>query len=124
MQKNYPVTGREIDYPDHYNILPTTNLKGAITYCNEDFIKTSGFSLDELVGHNHTIVRHPDMPPAAFGNLWTDLKAKRLWMGMVKNRRKNGDHYWVNAARLQSTEQLSQEAQRQEQLVIQFQRHG
>ena len=97
MKKNYPVTGREIDYPEHYNILSTTDLKGAITYCNEDFIKTSGFTLDELAGRNHNVVRHPDMPPAAFGNLWADLKAGRSWMGMVKNRCKNGDHYWVNA---------------------------
>jgi aerotaxis receptor len=97
MKKNYPVTGRELEYPEHYNILSTTDLKGRLTYCNQDFVETSGFQSGELIGHSHNIVRHPDMPPAAFENLWGHLKAGRAWMGMVKNRCKNGDHYWVNA---------------------------
>ena len=65
MKINQPVINRETDYPLEFNILSTTNLKGAITCCNDDFIKVSGFSLHELRGRNHNIVRHLDMPPAA-----------------------------------------------------------
>ncbi|GAA0794964.1 methyl-accepting chemotaxis protein [Marinobacterium sediminicola] len=97
MKKNLPVTHVEEDYPASANILSTTNLKGAITYVNEDFIKVSGFHTDELLGQNHNIVRHPDMPPAAFGQLWGTVKSGESWMGMVKNRCKNGNHYWVDA---------------------------
>ncbi len=97
MKKNHPVTQREHRYPDDANILSTTNLKGIITYVNDDFIDVSGFSSDELLGNNHNMVRHPDMPPEAFQDLWDHLKAGRSWMGIVKNRCKNGDHYWVDA---------------------------
>lgn len=97
MKINQPVINREIDYPEHYNILSTTDLKGAITYCNDDFIEVSGFAIDELRGQNHNIVRHPDMPPAAFKDLWTALKNEKPWMGMVKNRCKDGSYYWVDA---------------------------
>lgn len=97
MKINSPVTQIEKNYPDSANILSTTDLKGKITYINEDFITISGFSEDELIGHNHNVVRHPDMPPAAFAMLWSTLKAGKSWMGMVKNRCKNGDYYWVDA---------------------------
>jgi aerotaxis receptor len=97
MKKNFPITGVEKSFSDNANILSTTNLKGSITYINEDFIDISGFTEDELVGKNHNVVRHPEMPPAAFEDLWSNLKAGRSWMGMVKNRCKNGDHYWVDA---------------------------
>ncbi len=97
MKKNLPVTGHEVDYPEDANILSTTNLKGAITYVNPDFIRISGFERDELIGKNHNVVRHPEMPPAAFGDLWNTIKSGHSWMGMVKNRCKNGDHYWVSA---------------------------
>ncbi len=97
MKLNLPVTGREYDYPDHYCILSTTDPKGRITYINEDFLEVSGFEEAELVGKAHNIVRHPDMPPAAFADLWRTIKGRRPWMGMVKNRRKDGDHYWVKA---------------------------
>ncbi len=97
MKKNYPVTGREIDFPRTANILSTTNPKGIITYVNEDFIKISGFEQTELLGKSHNIVRHPDMPPAAFEDLWRNIKQGRSWMGIVKNRCANGDHYWVDA---------------------------
>ncbi|WP_407228476.1 PAS domain-containing protein [Escherichia coli] len=62
-----------------------------------DFIKISGFTEEELLGQPHNIVRHPDMPPAAFEHMWSTLKSGRSWMGLVKNRCKNGDHYWVSA---------------------------
>ncbi len=97
MKKNYPVTNVERSYSDNANILSTTDLKGAITYINEDFVNISGFEEDELLGSNHNIVRHPDMPPAAFGALWEAVKGGKPWMGLVKNRCKNGDHYWVDA---------------------------
>jgi aerotaxis receptor len=97
MKKNFPITGVERSFSDEANILSTTNLKGSITYINKDFIKISGFEEDELVGKNHNVVRHPEMPSAAFEDLWSNLKAGNSWMGMVKNRCKNGDHYWVDA---------------------------
>lgn len=97
MKCNLPVTGREVDYPGDANILSTTDLDSRITYANQDFVKVSGFSHDELLGNAHHIVRHPDMPPQAFEQMWQTLKGGRSWMGLVKNRCKNGDHYWVSA---------------------------
>ena len=97
MKVNMPVTGVERDYSEDDVILSTTNTKGQITYVNDDFIEVSGFELSELRNQSHNIVRHPDMPPAAFEDLWSTIKANKSWMGIVKNRCKNGDHYWVNA---------------------------
>jgi aerotaxis receptor len=97
MKINLPVSGRAVEFSANANILSTTNPKSAITYVNPDFINISGFSEAELLGVNHNIVRHPDMPPEAFAHLWQTLKAGRSWMGLVKNRCKNGDHYWVSA---------------------------
>ena len=97
MKKNFPVTGVEQKFSDKANILSTTDLKGAISYINDDFIKISGFTRDELQKKNHNIVRHPEMPPEAFEDLWSTVKSGDSWMGIVKNRCKNGDHYWVNA---------------------------
>ncbi|MBP0047518.1 methyl-accepting chemotaxis protein [Marinobacterium sp. AK62] len=97
MKKNLPVSQVEEDYSSNANILSTTDLKGAITYVNDDFIKVSGFEQSELIGKNHNMVRHPDMPPAAFGHLWSSVRQGESWMGMVKNRCKNGNHYWVDA---------------------------
>ena len=97
MKINTPVTDHEVDFPEDSNLLSTTNLKGAITYCNDDFIKISGFFGEELTDHNHNIVRHPDMPPAAFADLWSSLKSEKSWMGIVKNRCKDGSYYWVDA---------------------------
>jgi aerotaxis receptor len=97
MKINLPVSGRAVQVSANANILTTTNPKGAITYVNPDFINISGYSEDELLGVNHNIVRHPDMPAQAFAHLWQTLKAGRSWMGLVKNRCKNGDHYWVSA---------------------------
>lgn len=97
MKTNLPVSGRAVEFSANANILSTTNPKGAITYVNPDFINISGFSEAELLGVNHNIVRHPDMPPEAFAHMWQTLKDGRSWMGLVKNRCKNGDHYWVSA---------------------------
>ncbi|MBI1194411.1 MAG: PAS domain-containing protein [Gammaproteobacteria bacterium] len=97
MKKNLPVTDVEREYGGTANILSTTDLKGAISYFNDDFLDICGFSPDELLHKNHNVVRHPDMPPEAFEDLWTTLKDGKSWMGIVKNRCKNGDHYWVDA---------------------------
>ncbi len=97
MKKNYPVTGREVDFSAACNILSTTTPKGIITYVNKDFIEISGFEESELLGKSHNVVRHPDMPPAAFEDLWRTIKQGHSWMGIVKNRCANGDHYWVDA---------------------------
>ncbi|MGO8854647.1 MAG: methyl-accepting chemotaxis protein, partial [Steroidobacteraceae bacterium] len=97
MRINQPVTQREVELKDGETIVSKTNTKGVITYCNQTFQDISGFSESDVMGKAHNIVRHPDMPPAAFEDLWNTLKAGRPWSGMVKNRCKNGDHYWVYA---------------------------
>jgi methyl-accepting chemotaxis protein len=97
MRQNLPVTRQEIVLSPGTEIVSRTDPKGVITFVNDDFLRISGFELDELIGSAHNIVRHPDMPPEAFQDLWDTLKAGRPWMGMVKNRCKNGDHYWVRA---------------------------
>jgi aerotaxis receptor len=97
MKKNFPITGQEKTFPDDANILSTTDVKGIITHVNDDFVAISGFERDELIGKSHNMVRHPEMPPAAFEDLWRTVKNGESWMGIVKNRCKDGDHYWVNA---------------------------
>ncbi|MBL8453354.1 MAG: Cache 3/Cache 2 fusion domain-containing protein, partial [Zoogloea sp.] len=97
MKINMPVTQREIELGDADLIVSKTDLKGQITYINPDFIRVSGFSEDELIGQPHNVVRHPDMPVEAFEDFWRALKAGRPWVGLVKNRCKNGDFYWVVA---------------------------
>ena len=95
MRVNLPVSNTEYPIGDDTLILSTTDTKGRITFINQTFIEVSGFSEDELIGKAHNIVRHPDMPPEAFEDLWKTLKAGKPWTGLVKNRRKNGDFYWV-----------------------------
>ncbi|MBL8449127.1 MAG: Cache 3/Cache 2 fusion domain-containing protein [Dechloromonas sp.] len=97
MRNNQPVTDKEIPLGDDTLIVSRTDLKGRITYVNRDFLEISGFSEKELIGEPHNLVRHPDMPPEAFEDLWRDLSAGRPWVGYVKNRCKNGDYYWVEA---------------------------
>ena len=97
MRNNQPVTGREYPFPQGKTVISYTNLKGQITRANEAFIELSGFTKDELMGQPHNLVRHPDMPPEAFRDMWDTLKKGRPWSGLVKNRRKDGDHYWVRA---------------------------
>jgi aerotaxis receptor len=97
MKKNLPITQREHHYPAEQRIISSTDLKGAITHVNDVFLSISGFTPEELMHKNHNVVRHPDMPPAAFQLLWDRLKLGKPWQGIVKNRCKNGDHYWVDA---------------------------
>jgi len=97
MRKNLPVTDNEIMMRDDQVIISETNLKGIITEVDQDFIDMSGFTREELIGKNHNIIRHPDMPPSAFQWLWDTIRAGEPWTGFVKNRCKNGDYYWVQA---------------------------
>ncbi len=97
MKKNLPITDHEVVLEDADAIISMTDLKGRITYVNKTFERISGFSEQELIGKSHNIVRHPDMPPAAFEDLWNHIKKGQPWCGIVKNRCKNGDYYWVEA---------------------------
>ncbi len=98
MRQNTPVTNIEYELGDDTLIVSKTDTKGRITWVNEAFIEVSGFGVDELIGAPHNIVRHPDMPPEAFADLWRNLKDGKPWAGAVKNRCKNGDYYWVRAS--------------------------
>ena len=97
MRNNLPVTNVEYSITDDTLIVSRTDLKGKLTFFNDQFVDASGFSEAELMGQPHNIIRHPDMPCEAFENLWDTLKAGKPWVGAVKNRRKNGDFYWVLA---------------------------
>lgn len=97
MRKNMPVTKQEKTFAQNEKLITTTDLKGKILHCNDAFVKISGFGKDELMGSPHNIVRHPDMPKEAFQIMWDTLKQGKAWMGLVKNRCKNGDFYWVDA---------------------------
>ncbi|MBN2701777.1 MAG: methyl-accepting chemotaxis protein [Methylohalobius sp. ZOD2] len=97
MRRNLPITNHERVFDEEREIISSTDLKGRITHVNRDFIEIAGFSEEELLGQAHNIVRHPDMPPEAFQILWDTIRAGKSWMGLVKNRCKNGDYYWVDA---------------------------
>lgn len=97
MRINTPVTNTEYELNDTETIVSTTDLKGNITYANPYFILVSGYSEEELIGAPQNILRHPDMPVEAFSDFWLTIKSGLPWTGMVKNRRKNGDFYWVMA---------------------------
>ncbi|MDY0322378.1 MAG: PAS domain-containing protein [Arcobacteraceae bacterium] len=88
---------REIILDDYAFIVSETDEKGLIRFANDDFCKIAGYDIEELINKNHNIVRHPDMPKAAFKDLWSTLKAGNVWSGFVKNKCKNGDYYWVYA---------------------------
>lgn len=90
-------TDIETDYPDGKLIVSTTTPEGIITHANQSFVEMSGYSEKELIGSPHSILRHPDMPPAAFQELWDTLKRGDKWQGFVKNLRKDGGYYWVKA---------------------------
>jgi aerotaxis receptor len=97
MRNNLPVTQREYDFPADATLMSTTDTQSHITYANAAFIAVSGFDHGEIMGQPHNMVRHPDMPREAFADMWATLKAGLSWTALVKNRRKNGDHYWVRA---------------------------
>jgi len=91
-----PITD-EWYFPDNAYILSETDEKGIIIYANDIFCEIAGYTLDELIGQPHNIVRHPDMPRIAFKGLWDDIQSKGFWTGVVKNLRKDRSCYWVFA---------------------------
>jgi aerotaxis receptor len=97
MRNNQPVNDRQTLLPEGQFIYSRTDLQGVITEANQAFADISGYQREEMLGQNHNLVRHPDMPPEAFADLWRDLQAGRPWRGVVKNRRKDGGYYWVVA---------------------------
>jgi aerotaxis receptor len=97
MRSNLPVTQREHHLHEETSLVSVTDTQGRIVYCNPAFVEASGFTQEELLGQPHNIVRHPDMPEEAFRDLWATIGSSRPWTALVKNRRKNGDHYWVCA---------------------------
>ena len=97
MRTNLPVTSMEREFKDGETVVSKTDLKGVITYVNPYFCEISGYSAQESVGQPHNFIRHPDMPAEAFADLWETLKKGQPWSGLVKNRCKNGDFYWVEA---------------------------
>ena len=97
MRINNPVSQNAYEFPADQTLISVTDLKGRITYCNANFVAVSGFERGELMGQPHNIVRHPDMPEEAFRDLWDTIQNGHPWTGLVKNRRKNGDYYWVRA---------------------------
>lgn len=96
-QQKQAIVDQEVTFGIDEELLSTTDLQGVITYANDNFCKVAGYTLDELVGNNHSMVRHPDMPKAAFADLWSNLKNDIAWRGAIKNRCKNGQYYWVDA---------------------------
>jgi aerotaxis receptor len=97
MRNNQPVTQQEYEYPADRMLVSMTDTKGIITHCNHAFVETSGYTYEELIGQPHNLVRHPDMPPEAYKDMWQTIGRGHPWTALVKNRRKNGDHYWVQA---------------------------
>lgn len=97
MRNNQPISNNEYLLNDGLVLVSKTDLQGTIIYANEDFIEASGYSYDEIIGQPHNILRHPDVPEAVFADLWATIHKGRPWRQVVKNRRKNGDHYWVIA---------------------------
>ncbi|MES2258952.1 MAG: methyl-accepting chemotaxis protein [Pseudomonadota bacterium] len=97
MRSNVAVTHREVEIADDQAIVSKTDLQGNITYVNPYFVQVCGYAEEELIGAPQNIVRHPDMPAEAFTDLWRSIQAGTPWTGLVKNRCKNGDHYWVKA---------------------------
>lgn len=96
-EKLVEVIDQEVPYPDGRLIVSRTDTAGILTHCNQSFINMSGYTEEELIGQNHYILRHPDMPAVAFQGLWDTIKQGNKWQGHVKNLRKDGLYYWVHA---------------------------
>ncbi|MCW2478731.1 methyl-accepting chemotaxis protein [Candidatus Symbiopectobacterium sp. NZEC135] len=98
MRKNLPILSQRYPLDAETRLMSVTTPGSFITYANKDFIQVSGYHADELMGEPHNIIRHPDMPPSAFADMWDTLKKGNIWTGIVKNRRKNGEFYWVKSS--------------------------
>lgn len=96
MRKNLPITDNEIILDNNSVLISKTDTKGTITYCNSEFIELSGYTQEELLGAPSNIIRHPDAPPSLYKELWASLKGGTPWMGIIKNRCKNGDYFWAD----------------------------
>ncbi|MEQ8352564.1 MAG: methyl-accepting chemotaxis protein [Leptospiraceae bacterium] len=97
MKKNLPITEEENFVRPGDVLISRTDLKGKITYASSDFARISEFEVEEMVGQPHNMIRHPDVPPAVFENLWDTVKEGKTWNNIVKNRAKSGNFYWVDA---------------------------
>ena len=97
MNDKKSANGEERSFSESEQLISSTDTDSVIRECNENFVNISGFTRDELIGQPHNIVRHPDMPAEAFKSLWDFIRQGKPWMGIVKNRCKNGDYYWVDA---------------------------
>lgn len=96
-RRNEYIVDEEVKFPEEQELVSTTDLRGVVTYANDNFCRVAGFPVEELVGKNHNVVRHPDMPKAAFSDMWKHLQQGNSWRGAVKNRCKDGRYYWVDA---------------------------
>lgn len=97
MKHNIRVTQKEHLLNNGTTLMSTTDTQSHISYANSAFIDASGYEEDALMGEPHNIIRHPDMPPSAFADMWFTIQQGDSWTGLVKNLRLNGDHYWVRA---------------------------
>lgn len=96
-EREVEIVDQEVPYPDGRLIVSRTDTDGVLTHCNQSFVDMSGYSEKELIGQCHSILRHPDMPAAAFKDLWDTIQKGKKWHGHVKNLRKDGLYYWVHA---------------------------
>ena len=96
-RRNQSIINEEVTFSDEEELVSVTDKRGVIKYVNSEFCRVAGFTSDELIGKNHNMVRHPDMPKAAFADMWSKLQAGKSWRGAVKNRCKDGRYYWVDA---------------------------
>ncbi|SJN54185.1 Aerotaxis receptor [Vibrio ruber DSM 16370] len=88
---------KRVSFSENDSLISTTSPDSYITYCNEDFCRVAGYQPTELLGNPHNVIRHHDMPKAAFGQMWDYIQSGNSWMGLVKNQCKNSGHYWVSA---------------------------
>lgn len=97
MRKNLPITNKELEIPITAVLISRTDTKGRISYVSQDFAEISGFSEKEMLGEPHNLIRHPDVPSEVYREMWETIENGNPWSGVVKNRAKSGDHYWVDA---------------------------
>ena len=102
-ERTATIVDEEVPYPDGKLIVSRTDPQGIITHANQAFVDMSAYTREELIGTNHYILRHPDMPAVAFQGLWETIESGKKWQGYVKNLRKDGKYYWVKATVIPNT---------------------